>query len=384
MSAAPPPRMRERRRASIMLSYLEQIAKGETEDQKKVEKKEEKKAEIEKKTLEEKKEIDRNVLSLSGYGSGLSDSDLKEQIAAVTFTLRSLTLDGCTSLTDDLFTKLPDSIWRLSFEANKKITDTGLGNYLIKSTVIRDLSIKSCNITGECFSIVKKKNIKQLPFIKFELSASKFSDEGLEALVSLTSNTLNVIGFEDCQKLTDKGGVVLAQCSNLEEIVLKDCGNITDKTLQAISKGCKKATNLWLLDNPQLTDTGVISLAEELKFVQTFVIGPSKITDTALSAIAKNWSNTLIELVVVETHGITDKGLLMLSQCKKIQRLRLDACSKITEGGLQKLLLDLPLITNLYCSECGLKPTFFDWVRKNKSSLKVEMEGVVEEEEEED
>jgi len=236
---APPPR-----------SYLEQMAKGQTEEKKTEVKKEEKKEEIDKKrTLEEKKEIDQNVLALSGYGSGLSDSDMKDQISAVKFKLRSLILDGCSSLTDELFKKLPDSIWRLSFETNRKITDTGLGNYLSKSTGIRDLSLRSCNITGECFQIVKKKNIKQLPFTKFELSCPNFSDEGLESLILLTSSTLNVIGFEGCEKLTDKGGVALGLCSQIEEIVLKDCENITDKTLQSIAKGCKKSYKFMVFSN---------------------------------------------------------------------------------------------------------------------------------------
>ncbi|KNC55937.1 uncharacterized protein AMSG_11406 [Thecamonas trahens ATCC 50062] len=84
------------------------------------------------------------------------------------------------------------------------------------------------------------------------------TDAALEALVSAASGSLTAIDLFDCRKITDAGLSALAQCTQLQSVVLAGCLDVTVTGLAALADGAPGITTLSLAGLLHLSDSDVL------------------------------------------------------------------------------------------------------------------------------
>jgi Leucine-rich repeat (LRR) protein len=223
-----------------------------------------------------------------------------------------------------------------------RITDRGLLE-LKQASHIADLSLWYAEmVTDQGLAVLKDwKGLKRL-----NLRGTKITDSTLHFLNGFTSLEALDIGFS---QVTDSGLGQLTALSNLKELSLG--GNkLTDAGLQAL----RQMPALTSLDvsGAQRTDSGLWSVS---------------LTASGLDAIA-----TLKELRHLRLNGIaiSERGLEKLKGLSKLERLDLQACTRIGDDALP-LLEALPALKIVDLSSTGMSAKAQADLRKAKPGIQV-------------
>ncbi|TPX33504.1 hypothetical protein SmJEL517_g03665 [Synchytrium microbalum] len=132
-----------------------------------------------------------------------------------------------------------------------------------------------------------------------------------QALISLSKSesvgTLRLLNISNCPLVTDVGLVVMVKATrNLGTLEVAGCRLLTDVAVTTVATNCPRLHHLDLEECVQVTDNALITVSAHL-------------------------NNTLQAISLSYCDAITDEGALsLLRQCRYLEHLELDNCSRIT------------------------------------------------------
>src|SRR5580700_908146 len=172
---------------------------------------------------------------------------------------------------------------------------------------------------------------------KLDLSMTRITDRGLLELK--TASTITDLNLYYAELVSDQGLAVLKGWQRLKRLNLRGT-KITDSTLQSLNR----LTSLEALDIgfAQVTDSGLAQL-NALSNLKELSIGGNKLTDAGLQALRQMPALTSLDLSGSQrtdsglwSVSLTESGLDTISTLKELRHLRLNGVP-ISPRGLQKL-----------------------------------------------
>jgi len=233
--------------------------------------------------------------------------------------LRALQLSGtdCTDaglahLVSSLGEGEVSSLEQLSLARCKELSDDSMKDTVSKLLRLRLLDVRWCTgIADDGFEALASLDALE----SLNCGGSSIDDRGLAALASVHS--LRALSVDTC-RLCDKGFTALHGMPNLELLSAADTF-IGDAGLAALSR-CPRLTSLNVSHSSQVTDIGIIHLAERATQLRCLEADTRHISNDGLEAIGK-----LSELTELGLFGaqVTDAGAMHLSKLSKLRRLEL-------------------------------------------------------------
>ena len=144
----------------------------------------------------------------------------------------------------------------------------------------------------------------------------------------------------DGQCPTDRGLFALgSSCPRLRSIKLNFSGKpaFSDSGLKVLSRGCPVLTDLSLHDAPNITDTAVLSFAEQCRKLVSLRITSQRITSRAVCTLLKVNPNLRGISLGGDLLVRGEVALTLALHCHKALFIRLLVCSHLTEAMLATL-----------------------------------------------
>ncbi|KVH93520.1 F-box/LRR-repeat protein 3 isoform X4 [Cynara cardunculus var. scolymus] len=227
-------------------------------------------------------------------------------------------------------------------------------------------------------------NLKDLKYLKtIKVNGARVADSFFQ-IISANCLFLVEVGLSKCEGVNDVGIMQLVYGRpNLKMLDLTCCDDITDVAISAIASSCRKllclklescsllteksfsylGSSCHLLEELDLTECHVndigldnLSKCSELRCLKLGIC--TDISDTGLSYIASHCK--IEELDLYRCSNVGDDGLRFLATgCKKMRKLNLSYCTKVTDKGMVYLglleeLSDLELRSNGNVTDTGL------------------------------
>jgi len=220
-----------------------------------------------------------NLRSLALEGCGRAITNKGVQALSRCAKLEDLDLNGCFRVTPEALlhvaSNCPDLV-TLSVSGIPAVDDATLQAILR----VRDKRKKFTRLYFNSCSKITDAGIKALSalgetFLELELAyCPAISDDGIVTLVSCCPN-LTVLNLYGCFKLTDASLAVMGSLSNLKDLNLSMCREITDKGVVKFVEGkggCRMLESFNLYDCIKITDVSLIALSRSprLRFLGAF------------------------------------------------------------------------------------------------------------------
>ncbi|CAA0842416.1 F-box/LRR-repeat protein 12 [Striga hermonthica] len=267
--------------------------------------------------------------------------------------LESLSLSGCTELSDSGFSELahvwPKLLRSLNLDCCFNIRDHGLSYMASDCPGLVIISLYRCNITNaglqtlsrSCLAL-KDVNLSYCGFI---------SDPGIRSL-SQNCRHLRAISISHCRNVKGTG---LQGCPNsLEYLEADSCSRLSPGGISAaISGGGLKYLNLsnlfWFGSAFGMPggDTRCISNLRVVNFRLCRTIGDDIIARIAEGCpLLEEWNLALC-------HGVKVSGWESIgASCRKLERLHVNRCQNLCDRGHQALRNGCPGLRKLYLGSC--------------------------------
>eukprot|EP01032_Pedospumella_encystans_P011233 gene11233-13073_t len=183
-------------------------------------------------------------------------------------------------------------------------------------------------------------------------------DDALLTSIVRATKKLQHVQIGKCHDITDDGLIALAQhCPLLKSVGLFGIHN-NDGALKELAKHCPLIENLDLEGNSLVTDAGIFSVAKHLRQLQYINLSDCiNLTDVSLEHLTQFSAKTLQWLHIVEWPQVrVDVLVRLLQQCNKLQTLCLDCdidlyCVEVVPymHNLRRLLVFAVLSDNCLC-----------------------------------
>ncbi|KAK3043725.1 hypothetical protein RJ639_001921 [Escallonia herrerae] len=317
----------------------------------------------------------------------VGDQGIASLLSSATFSLSKVKLQGLniTDVSLAVIGHYGKAITDLALIGLQNVSERGFwvmgnGQGLQK---LRSFAIISCGgVTDVGLEAVGKgcPNLKQFCLRK----CSFLSDNGLVSFVK-SAGSLESLQLEECHRITQSGffGVLVSCVGNLKALSFTNCLGIKDSTLRfSMMSLCKSLVSLSIQNCPgfgnaslamvgrlcpqlQHVDlTGLHGLTDEglLSFIESCDAGLAKVklssclnlTDTVISALAKQHGGTLELLNLDGCRCITDASLVAIAaDCFLLSELDVSKCA-ITDSGIAALAcavqLDVQILSISGCS----------------------------------
>lgn len=268
------------------------------------------------------------------YGSRV-DLALADSLQKLSM-LQSIKLDGCKVTCSGLkaIGNWCVSLSELSLSKCLGVTDEGLSSLVTKHKDLRKLDITCCrkithasvaHITNSCSSLVS---------LKMESCALILAEAFV--LIGQRCQFLEELDVTD-NEIDDEGLKAISRCSQLKSLKLGICLNISDEGLVHIGIGCSKLNELDLYRSDGIGDSSISAIATGCPGLEMINIAYCKsITDRSLMSLS-NCS----KLNTLESRGcplITSVGLEAVSTgCKQLSKLDIKKCHNIDDAGMISL-----------------------------------------------
>ncbi|GAA0141599.1 hypothetical protein LIER_35418 [Lithospermum erythrorhizon] len=255
-----------------------------------------------------------NLIDISlGKCEGVTDSGIIKLVSSC-MNLKVVNLTCCKLLTDSAIKAIADSCRRilcLKLECCNLLTERSLDHLGSNCLLLEELDLTDC---------------------------SGVNDIGLGYL-SKCSELLNLkLGL--CGNISDKGvSYISSNCSKILELDLYKCSGIGDSGLAAISSGCKKIKKLNLSYCTLVTDRGIGCLGRLGELSDLEMRGLSKVSGPGLIVLAAGCKR-LAELDLKHCEHVHDCGFWGLAQTRNLQQINLSCC-RISDVGLCLLMSNL-------------------------------------------
>jgi len=314
--------------------------------------------------------------------------------------LRVLDLNSCRQLTDGALSSVKAlliNLHSLNLYSCYQLSNNGLAQFLCWTQgKSHDIPLKTLVLNG-CSSL-SDGLISQISRVLFNLqeldlsSCIHVTDIGLSAITSSLIN-LHSLRLSWCAKITDSGLIGFVQseqnlahvchnkekCShaekfkndvnhnasqvrkgiqNLEKLKILDishCTCITDEGLKSICK-LRNLTSLNINMCTQVTDGGLADMAESLHTLEHLTFsGCTSVTDIGVSLVAVHLQR-LVTLDASKCDNITDKSILDLAKhSRNLTHLDLSMCSQITTHAVDQLEEHIPGLASLQLRYSGAR-----------------------------
>lgn len=299
-------------------------------------------------------------LSLSSLISPLSESSrtdiLKEKMyhSLGGRGFDALCLFGATNEDiDDLINKLPKySFDKITFAKliNCFITDAGLERFMCKFTKIRSLELSGCNTISNSIDLSVLTRLSTLIITDCINIGDQLAIDLIPIFDKLDEFVLQSYHITDAFMETIASNATVSQLLVLD---LQNCKEITNQTLEVISRNFINLYSLSISGSTRVNDTGIEILSEGLKKLKRLDISwCSHLTDISLEYIACELRDCLCEIVLDRNQLVSDIGINYLTSMSNISLVHLRWCIRVTDAGLRALLRK-KTIRNLSIAGCN-------------------------------
>ncbi|KAG8646899.1 F-box protein At3g58530 isoform X3 [Manihot esculenta] len=223
--------------------------------------------------------------------------------------LESLNLNGCQKISDkgiEAITSACPKLKVFSIYWNVRVTDLGIKHLVKNCKHVVDLNLSGCkNISDESLQLVAD-NYQDLESLNLT-RCIKLTDGGLQQIL-VKCSSIHSLNLYAISIFTDKAYKKISNLAHLQFLDLCGAQNLSDEGLSYIAK-CKNLVSLNLTWCVQVTDVGVISIAEgctSLEFLSLFgIVG---VTDKCLEVLSRFCSTTITTLDVNGCIGIKKRS----------------------------------------------------------------------------
>ncbi|KAK4483819.1 hypothetical protein RD792_011028 [Penstemon davidsonii] len=227
-------------------------------------------------------------------------------------SLKELSLSKCAGVTDEglssLVTKHKD-LRKLDITCCRKITHVSLAHITNSCTSLTSLKMESCTlILAEAFVLIGQR----CPFIEeLDLTDNEIDNEGLKSISKCSKLSSLKLGI--CLNITDEGLIHIGMCcSKLKELDLYRSPGITDLCILVIARGCPVLEMINVAYCRHITDRSLMSLSKCSKLNTLESRGCPLVTSLGLAAIAVG-CRQLAKLDIKKCQNIDDSGMIPLA-----------------------------------------------------------------------
>ncbi|XP_056429459.1 dynein regulatory complex subunit 6 isoform X2 [Hyla sarda] len=167
----------------------------------------------------------------------------------------------------------------------------------------------------------------------------KFTDKGLQYLGSGKGcHKIIYLDLSGCTQISVDGFRYLADgCSSLQHLKINDMFTLTDNCITTLLEKCQNILSISLLGSPHLSDAAFKILAQGRKLEKIRIEGNSLITDGSIKAIGRS-SPYLNHIYIANCQKITDISLKAIASLKNITVLNVADCIRISDPGVRQVV----------------------------------------------
>ncbi|XP_040518054.1 dynein regulatory complex subunit 6 isoform X1 [Gallus gallus] len=225
---------------------------------------------------------------------------------------------------------------------------------------LQDLNLSECQgLNDESMRLIAE-GCRSLLYLN--LSYTNITNGTLQ-LLSRNFPNLQYLSLAHCRKFTDKGLQYLGTgtgCHKLIYLDLSGCIQISVDGFRNIANGCSGIQDLLINEMPTLTDRCIQALVQKCRQITSVVFLDSPhLSDTTFKALTEC---KLVKVRIEGNNQITDLSFKMMSKCcQYIRHIHFAGCPKITDVGLKmisklKNILVLNVADCLRISDRGVRP----------------------------
>ncbi|PQQ04660.1 hypothetical protein Pyn_27513 [Prunus yedoensis var. nudiflora] len=227
----------------------------------------------------------------------------------------------------------------LSLSGACRLSDVGLSALVSSAPALRSLNLSQCSL----------------------LTSSSIS-----TLADSLGSVLRELYLNDCQGI-DALLILpalkkLEHLESLKELVLTDCGKLTDSSVKVIAETCTGLCALDLVNLHKLTDLTLGYLANGCREIQTLKLCRNAFSDEAIAAFLETSGECLTELSLNNIKKVGyNTAISLAKRSRKLHTLDLSWCRNLTDEALGLIAdscLSLRLLKLFGCTQ--LTNTFLD------------------------
>ncbi|GAB4837219.1 hypothetical protein Ancab_002123 [Ancistrocladus abbreviatus] len=185
----------------------------------------------------------------------------------------------------------------------KRVSDVGVISLVGNLRNLSCLNLTGCSqVTDQALKVIGEVGLIRILNLR---GCSSITDEGLGCLVrGSVRKSLEKLDIADCDRVTDNGVCLLQHFCCLEELNLADCG-------------------------PRITDSGGLAIANIRTLKRLNLSWLFNILDVTLIEVAKN-CQSLVELVITGCEEITGDGIRVFAEHKSLETLVMASCFNVS------------------------------------------------------
>ncbi|GAU33186.1 hypothetical protein TSUD_206450 [Trifolium subterraneum] len=221
----------------------------------------------------------------------------------------------------------------LSLTGACRLTDKGLQLLLSSATALGSINLSQCSLltfagvnilANSLGSILKELYLDDCILIDASLA--------LPALKRFEQ--LDVLSVAGLPTVSDKfiNSFIVARGHNIKELVLKDCGNLTDASIKVIAKHCPGLQVLDLMNLCKLTDLSIGYLTNSCGALRTLKLCRNPFSDEAIGAFLDVTGNSLEELSLNNIKVGQHTTLSLAKKAKNLHTLDLSWCRNLSDN----------------------------------------------------
>ncbi|KAG8367173.1 hypothetical protein BUALT_Bualt16G0045100 [Buddleja alternifolia] len=244
--------------------------------------------------------------------------------------------DYALSATLARFPNCLPALTTISLKGAYRLTDAGLHMLVSSATSLKSIDISQCPLlTSE--GICSLTNSLQSVLRELYLDNSHGIDAMLILPALLKLENLEVLSLAGIQTVTDDfvSEVVSVHGCRMKELILADCMELTDSSLEVIGHTCLGLRAIDLTNLCKLTDVSIGHLANGCHAIQMIRLCRNVFSDEAVAAYLDVRGACLKDLSLNNIIQVSNHTALSLARnCKNLQNLDLSWCRNLTNEAL--------------------------------------------------
>ncbi|QCD80692.1 EIN3-binding F-box protein [Vigna unguiculata] len=299
--------------------------------------------------------------------SSIGDEGLS-QIAKGCHMLEKLDLSHCSSITNKGLIAIAEgcpNLTTLNMESCPNIGNEGLQALAKLCPKLQSISIKDCPLVGDHGVSNLLSLASNLSRVK--LQALNITDFSLAVICHYGRAITNLV-LSGLKNVTERGFWVMGAAQGLQKLVsltVTSCRGVTDKSIEAIGKGCINLKQMYLRRCCFVTDSGLVAFAKAAVSLESLQLEEcNRFTQSGIIVALSNIKTKLRSLTLVKCSGVKDIDMevSMLSPCESLRSLAIQKCPGFGSSSLAMIGKLCPQLrhlnlTGLYgITDAGLLP----------------------------
>lgn len=267
----------------------------------------------------------------------LTDEPL-EQLVTRCRNIASIDISGCFEVGNAPVKALGNhcrSLTHMDLGGLHRVTDTSLRVVTRNCSNLKWIGLRGCKASDVTLSLIAR--CSSLVHLNFR-GCRDFTDFAL-APVAEGTGSLTFLDLGGCDRLTSKSvAVFTGKNPNLTHVDLRACRLVLDSTVRLVARACVGLRYLNLTKGPSVSDMTLEDLGGNCSELRDLRLRGSSVEDGALMAIAQGCPN-VTHLDLTGSSNITDDGIVSLADGLglSLTKLLLRKCGQIGNVGVQAL-----------------------------------------------